>query len=159
MSCISCTRKLCLYKSSFYCSYTFPLSAKDINAILTVFIYKENLFWLGGDIYADFTTAFSLPMSFIMAVFLSLPDVHPLLEVKYLPSWPSDETFFLLGSEYTYEVVFEEWRYIAFSDSVHSIKVIKVYGRYKRKEEIVSLGWLSRFYLQHKLDACKLCIH
>lgn len=37
----------------------------------------------GGDIYADSTTAFSLPVSFIVAVFLSLRAVHPLLEVKY----------------------------------------------------------------------------
>lgn len=78
-------RKVCIYKSSVFTGfYTSLLSAKDINVILAIFIYKENLFWLrGGDIYADFTTAFSLPVSFIIAVFLSLPAVHPLLEVKY----------------------------------------------------------------------------
>jgi len=47
-----------------------------------LFIKKIYSGW-GGDIYADFTTAFSLPVSFIIAVFLSLPAVHPLLEVKY----------------------------------------------------------------------------
>lgn len=80
-------RYICIHKSTVFTGFYTPLlSAKDINVILAIFIYKENLFWLGGergDIYADFTTGFSRPVSFIIAVFLSLPAVHPLLEVKY----------------------------------------------------------------------------
>lgn len=47
-----------------------------------LFIKKIYSGW-GVTFYADFTTAFSLLASFIIAVFLSLPVVHPLLEVKY----------------------------------------------------------------------------